>query len=367
MSLPKMLAILAFILFSTIGVAAFFKGGSKETVPLAKSTLSGAPLEVELENEISVVSPIAKTPEPIAPVPVNMVQQTSSPAPVVVPPKVAPQAPVKVMESSVSAEGKSGNPPEVNRINEFFNRVDPKFPFVETIVYKSRVPWQKGRPAWLSDYATYYATSRHFIARSLNGKVDYFKQDVAEGDKFNVLRKDKNIEFYLLIDASRCKMWFYVYDTDTKERTLVKTYQVGLGRIDANKPSGLLTPLGKYSLGNKIAIYKPKMLGTYNNQKVEMIRIFGSRWIPFEKEFAGATAPAKGFGIHGVPWVANEKGELVQDKTSLGKYESDGCVRLATEDVEELFAIIITKPAYVELVKDYFDAKLPGKEVADRQ
>jgi len=361
-----MLAIIAFILFSTIGVAAFFKGSSKESVSIAKSTLSGAPLEVELENEISVVSPITKTVEPPIAPPMSKVPQASALASVVVQTKLVSSAPARIVESSAITDRKSGNLPEVNRINEFFNRVDPKFPFVETIVYKSRVPWQKGRPAWLSDYATHYATSRHFIARSLNGKADYFKQDVAEGDKFNVLRKDKNIEFYLLIDASRCKMWFYAYDTDIKERTLVKTYQVGLGRIDASKPSGLLTPLGKYSLGNKIAIYKPKMLGTHNNQKVEMIRIFGSRWIPFEKEFTGATAPAKGFGIHGVPWIANEKGELAQDKSSLGKYESDGCIRLATEDVEELFAIIITKPAYVELVKDYFDSKLPGKEVANR-
>ncbi len=366
MSLPKMLAILAFILFSTIGVAAFFKGGPKESsaVTMTKNASAGTPLEVELENEISVVAPITKTNEPIVTAPVSVAQPepTSAAAAQV---KSTP-APIKVVENVAPPEVKTGNVPEANRINEFFNKVDPKFPFVETIVYKSRVPWQKGRPAWLSDYATYYSTSRHFIARSLNGKADYFKQDVAEGDKFNVLKKDKNIEFYLVIDASRCKLWFYVYDADTKERTLVKTYQVGLGRVDASKPSGLLTPLGKYSLGSKIAIYKPKMMGTYNNQKVEMIRIFGSRWIPFEKEYPGATAPAKGFGIHGVPWVANEKGELIQDKASLGKYESDGCVRLATEDVEELFAIIITKPAYVELVKDFFDAKLPGTEVANR-
>lgn len=363
MSLPKMLAIVTFILFSTIGVAAFFKGGSKESPGVVtKSVSTGAPLEVELENEISVVAPIAKTKEPVAVAPVVVATApTVQAAPIVA--QVKPTVQVKPPEAP---EIKSGNVPEANRINEFFNKVDPKFPFVETIVYKSRVPWQKGRPAWLSDYATHYATSRHFIARSLNGKADYFKQDIGEGDKFNVLRKDKNIEFYLVIDASRCKLWFYVYDADTKERTLVKTYQVGLGRLDANKPSGMLTPLGKYSLGNKIAIYKPKMLGTYNGQKVEMIRTFGSRWIPFEKEYPGATAPAKGFGIHGVPWVANDKGELVQDKASLGKYESDGCVRLATEDVEELFAIIITKPAYVELVKDFFDAKLPGTEVANK-
>ena len=58
--------------------------------------------------------------------------------------------------------------PEADRVDELFNRQDPKFPIVETIPYRSRVAWQKGRPAWLSDYAAHYKTSRHFIARSLN-------------------------------------------------------------------------------------------------------------------------------------------------------------------------------------------------------
>jgi lipoprotein-anchoring transpeptidase ErfK/SrfK len=77
---------------------------------------------------------------------------------------------------------------------------------------------------------------------------------------------------------------------------------------------------------------------------------------------SGCSAPAKGFGLHGVRWVAKSNGELLEDRNSIGKYESDGCVRLATEDMEELFAIIITKPSTVELVKDFYDAKIPGLE-----
>ena len=95
------------------------------------------------------------------------------------------------------------------------------------------------------------------------------------------------------------------------------------------------------------------MTGWYGSQKVEMITIFGSRWIPFDKELASTTAPAKGLGIHGLPWRHNDKGELVEERSSLGRYSSDGCVRLATEDIEELFAIVITRPTLVELVKDF--------------
>jgi len=277
--------------------------------------------------------------------------------------QVASQPPKAVAHTPAPAPARPGAPlPEANRIQEFFNRVEPKFPIVLTVTYKSRVPWQKGRPAWLSDYASHYATSRHFIARSLNGKPDYFKQDVSEGDRFNVLHPDKKINFYLLIDTSRCKMWFYYLDLDTNERVLVKTYNVGLGRIDNTKPSGLLTPLGKYTLGDKIAIYKPKLTGYHNGQKVELIRVFGTRWIPFDKEVGEATASPEGFGIHGLPWQPNEKGELVESRDSLGKYESDGCIRLMTPDIEELYAIIITRPTIIELVKDFYEAKPPGTE-----
>ena len=252
-------------------------------------------------------------------------------------------------------------PPEVDRIEEFFNKEGPKLPIVETLTYKSRVPWQQGRPAWLSDYAGHYETSRHFIARSLNGKADYFKQDLAEGAQFNVLRKDKHFEFAFVVDTSRCKMWFYYVDLDTKQAVLLKTYRVGLGRLDASKTSGLLTPLGKYTLGDRVAIFKPKMLGTHQGKKVEMITVFGTRWIPFEKEIGTCTAPAKGFGIHGTPWVLNADGERVDQLDSVGKYESDGCIRLATADIEELFAIVITKPITIEIVHDFFDSSLAEK------
>jgi len=328
MSFPKLLLVITGILFSVIAVSATIK--SWKHSPSSKEIAENTPLEIELDDEIDV-APAHPMAAPIL-----------SPAP-------APPRP--------------GTPlPEANRIQEFFSRTDPKFPIVQTVTYKSRVSWQKGRPAWLSDYASHYSTSRHFIARSLNGKPDYFKQDVAEGDRFNVLNPDKHINFHLLIDTSRCKMWFYYLDLASNERVLVKTYDVGLGRIDSAKPSGMLTPLGKYALGSKIAIYKPKLTGFYNGQKVELIRVFGTRWIPFDKEIGECTASSEGFGLHGLPWLPNEKGELVEQRESLGKYESDGCVRLSTPDIEELFAIIITRPTTIELVKDFYEAKLPGIE-----
>ena len=255
--------------------------------------------------------------------------------------------------------------PQIDRIFQLFTLGSSKFPIVETVTYASAVPWLNGRPAWLADYASHFNTSRHFIARSLNGKADYFSQKIVEGGRFNVFRRDKRIHFYLLVDVSRCKMGFYYVDLDTNERVLIKTYVVGLGKPEARSASGTLTPLGRYSLGNRIAVYTPGVEGYYHDQKVEMVCVFGTRWIPFDQEVDRVSAPAKGYGLQGVPWTLDQKkGQYVENRHCLGAYESDGCIRLAQEDIEEIFSIVITKPTFIEIVKDFREAKLPGMEVA---
>ena len=319
MNLPKLLALVSLLLFGMIGIIALFKKGTAST---SASPEGQIPLEITLHQDTQTVVPAGDHHQTVA-------------------------------SSSTRHLIADSDLPDANRIEELFNKNGPKLPIVETITYKSHVNWQKGRPAWLSDYASHYNTSRHFIARSLNGKPDYLKQELAEGDKFNVLRKDKNFEFHLVVDTSRCRMWFYYIDLDEKKKVLLKTYQVGLGRLDASKTSGLLTPLGKYSLGQRVAIFKPKVMGTYHGKKMEMITVFGTRWIPFEKEIGNCTEPAKGFGIHGTPWSINSQGISVDSAEGVGKFESDGCIRLATPDIEELFAIIISRPTTIEIVRDF--------------
>jgi len=335
MNLPRLFLILSVFIFGIIGIMALFKGGGGKKESVVAKNLS--PVEVELEQEVRAIPAEGNGAE-------EEMQIVAA----------KPQKPLPVKNDEEL--------PKADRIEELFRKVEPRLSVVETISYRSRVPWLQGRPAWISDYASHYRTSRHFIARSLNGRPDYFKQDVAIGDRFNVFRQDLDLSFYLVVDLSRSKMWFYYYDKGKDERVLLKSYDVGLGRVDSSQPSGLLTPLGKYSLGEKVAIYKKKQTGWFNGEKVEMVRVFGSRWIPFEKEIAGCTAPAKGLGIHGVPLVEDEKGELVENRECIGKYESDGCIRLAGRDIEEVFAIVLTKPTFVEIVRDFHEAKLPGKE-----
>lgn len=254
--------------------------------------------------------------------------------------------------------------PDIDIVERLFSTGDDKLSsIVETITYKAKVPWLQGRQAWLADFASHYHTSRHFIARSLNGSKDYLTQTIKEGDKFNVLKNDINLQFYLVVDLSTCSMYFYAINGSLNQKILLKVYKVGLGRPDRSRASGCLTPLGKYSLGNKVVTYKPQSMGLYQGQSQEMIRIFGTRWIPFEKEISGCSDKAKGYGIHGAPWCESEDHVLKENSEGIGQYLSDGCIRLTTNDIEELFAIIITKPTIVDIVKDFSDAIIPGNEL----
>lgn len=278
--------------------------------------------------------------------------------------KSTPTIELSVNKPIVSSDAVKDQLPDADNIHRLFATDSSRLPFIETITYTSRVPWLKGRPAWIADYASYYDTTRHFIARSLNKGLDYFTQKVAPGDKFNVLKKDMELQFQLVIDLSRLKMWFYAYDKTNDEKMLLKTYNVGLGRKDNLRASGYLTPVGKYTIGNKVAIYKPGIMGYFQDQKIEMIRIFGTRWMPFGEEVEDCTEPAKGFGLHGAPWSEDTQTKmLVEDTSKISKYDSDGCVRLLQKDIEEIFSIVISRPTVVELVDDFFKSTLPGKPV----
>ena len=337
MSIPKFLGMGALALFAIIGVAAFLKKPAQ------------TPSEKQAAASIQETAVIA--------VPARAVPESEAIKPVL--------AEVKKQTGEATAPAKPHDFPAIDRVFQLFTTGPSKLPIVETLTYASSVPWLKGRPAWVADYACHYNTSRHFIARSLNGKPDYFSQKVFEGSTFNVFRKDKKIQFYFLVDISLLKMGFYYVDLDTNERVLLKTYRVGLGRLDSSKPSGSLTPLGRYALGDRVAIYQPGVMSYVLDQKVEMIRVFGTRWIPFEQGMEGATAPAKGYGIYGAPWSCDQKtGQWSELKECIGKYDTDGGIRLAAEDLEEIFSIIISKPSFIEIVKDFRDAKLPGVEVA---
>jgi len=293
MAIPKVILVGTLGLFAVIGIA----GTAKKVFfsPKTVQTTAAAPVAPQSFSQV----PQAKS---VAVVPVKKSE-----------PKLA-------LKPTAAASQPSQELPQVDRIHQLFTTGPTKLPIVETITYSSQVPWLKGRPAWVGDYATNYSTSRHFIARSLNGKADYFTQKVSPGSKFNVFRKDRNFQFYLLVDIATCKMGFYYLDQDTNERVLLKTYTVGLGK-KAETPSGTLTPLGKYQLGDKIAVYKPGVMGLFQDKQIEMIRVFGTRWIPFDKELGECTANARLWN----PWSSVD---AKQTRRTLDRAaSSDGALR----------------------------------------
>lgn len=254
--------------------------------------------------------------------------------------------------------GKSIIYDEVDNIASFFSKNESKFPIVETITYSSRVPWLDGRNAWIADYASHYKTSRHFIARSMHQKTEYYAQNVANGDTFNVLDPNKKFAFHLIVDKSLCKMWFYYIDLELKEKCLVKTYSVGLGRKDENGDS--LTPSGQFVIGERVATYKPGSNGTFQGNTVDMIEVFGTRWLPFDTK-KSPSMQAKGYGIHGAPFIKEKSGDYVENLDPIASFQSDGCVRLANRDMEELFSIVISRPTFVEIVDSVSESMISSE------
>jgi len=340
MTLPRIFILVALILLGSIGLLALNK---------KKTRANSAPVQQERAASTKVFEG--------QPIEIDLKQLN---------PQAAVLSPVKTEQVAESAPILSAEPmppfQEIDNTKFLFQKNSP-LSMVQTVRYKSQVAWKPGKAAWLADYASHYQTPVDFIARSLNGRLDYTVPQISQGAEFNVLRTDKNFSFYMVIDLSHCNLSLYVLDPDDETRFLLKNYRVGLGRLDASRKSGSLTPLGTYTLGNRVAVFKPKMMGTHKMKRVELIRVFGTRWIPFEKEVENCTEPAKGFGIHGTPWAYNEAEQaLVDNDSSIGGYESDGCIRLRSRDIEELYSIVSTRGATLQIVRDFRLAKLPYKD-----
>ena len=355
MTLQRIFFVVSIVLFGAIGLLALNKKQKTSAAPPlqahvqeSKVVFEGKPIEIDLKSLQTVTKEVER-------------QDTGKSK------EISLQQPVREVPQKVPLAQAPDLLPDVDRIHLFFEKNSP-LSIVETIHYKSRVSWKSNKSAWLVDYAAHYKTPIDFIARSLNTNSlneapEYTLKSISDGQSFNILRNDKDFSFHLLVDVSRCKMWLYVFEPTEQLRYLMKTYRIALGRLDPQRASGCLTPLGTYKLGSRVATFKPKMMGMHRMKRVELMRVFGTRWIPFEREVSGCTEPAKGFGIHGTPWAFDDANQtLVDDSSSIGGYESDGCIRLKTEDMEELYSIISTRSTTIELVRDVSQAKLPYQE-----
>jgi len=118
------------------------------------------------------------------------------------------------------------------------------------------------------------------------------------------------------IAISKERFVLLLYDGDL----LFKLYHVGIGRQDR-------TPVGTFKIINKLAEpawTPPGKVIPYGDPE----NVLGTRWLGLQA--TGDTDPTlKGYGIHGT-WRPE----------SIGKAESEGCVRLRNDDVDELFDVV---------------------------
>ncbi|MCP5509165.1 MAG: L,D-transpeptidase [Chlamydiales bacterium] len=247
---------------------------------------------------------------------------------------------------------------QIDRTNRLYAKGVKKLPFMETVTYTHHVPWLKGRSALINDYSRYYRTSSQFISRSLNnGQSEEIYGKVSQGDSFNVIDANKNIEFHLVVDLSSRYLHLYACDMDLQERYLLKIYKVGVGALDPLAESGCETPLGTYPLSNKVGIYKPGVISNVGGRVIELVQLYGTRHIPFGDK-------GRYCALQGNPWVVDaDTGELTEVRNFVGQYATEGNIRLHTEDMEELFSIVTSRPTNIQIVREFQEAQLPGREV----
>jgi len=116
----------------------------------------------------------------------------------------------------------------------------------------------------------------------------------------------------ILVDKSTFTLTLFFDDYYMKE------YPVGLGR-DGRTPSGTFTI---DSMLREADWYPPDGGVIRYGEEGHLI---GTRWIGFEDR-----SDASGYGIHGTV-----------DPDSIGSMESEGCIRLTNEDVEELYDFLV--------------------------
>ncbi len=340
MSLPKLFLTVSVALFVSIGALALMKKNRSE------AAVDHRPA-VQQEVELSLLTSVRQR-QPVPAVP----QQTELPPPSLCAEQPSEDRPV-VIEHDAEPEG----------LSTMFVK-GSTCPIVETISYKSHVPWKRHRPAWLIDYANYYKTPLDFIYRSLTGSSDTAPSSISEGMQFNVFRNDLDFRFHLVVSLSSCRLRLYYVIPHERRVIFLKSYPVCVGRKDPSRASGWLTPIGVYQLGSRVAVFRPRMMGMYKGKQTELMQVFGSHWIPFEKEIEGCSEPAKGFGIHGTPMNRLEGSvDLVEDTSSIGHWESDGCIRLMGKDMKELFSVVSTRQTFVEIVPTFQQSKLLRGEI----
>jgi len=123
--------------------------------------------------------------------------------------------------------------------------------------------------------------------------------------------------FRAIVDTRKFRLELLLGDV------FVKEYRVGLGVDDS-------TPRGDWRVGTKLVnpTYYPPRGGTIV-QADDPQNPLGERWIALEG-VSGEAVGQERYGLHGT-----------NDPSTIGKNQSMGCIRMANEDAEEVYAFLV--------------------------
>ncbi len=146
-----------------------------------------------------------------------------------------------------------------------------------------------------------YGTTIELI-KKMNGLA---KDIIIPGQKLKIAKA----VFSIQIDKSENKLWLYA------NGELLKTYPVATGRNNS-------TPIGSFTIENKLenpTWYTTGAVIPPDSPK----NMLGTRWLGFSLQ---------SYGIHGTIFPE-----------TIGTQDSEGCIRMLNEDVEELYSIVPVK------------------------
>ncbi len=194
------------------------------------------------------------------------------------------------------------------KASEILNKSNMKILNENYIVKGKTVRYSVKSGDALSRIAKKFGTTVEAIKRS--NKLN--KNNIFPNQTLHIYQAKWNIKI------SRKKYLLYLYDGED----IFKIYHIGLGRL--NK-----TPTGGFKIKNRIKNpiwYPPNGDPVILNDNPK--NPLGSRWMALEG-IDSETEGLKGFGIHGTI-----------NPESIGKNESNGCIRMVNKDVEELFSLM---------------------------
>jgi lipoprotein-anchoring transpeptidase ErfK/SrfK len=113
----------------------------------------------------------------------------------------------------------------------------------------------------------------------------------------------------------------------------IKSYRAGLGESDT-------TPLGNYVIKNASKLVNPPWTNPRTGEKFgadDPKNPIGEHWIGWQG--VGESKGYTGYGFHGTI-----------DPASIGQQKSMGCVRLASEDVAELYELLVEEVSVVRVL-----------------